>query len=313
MLHNEFETINERRHLHMNNEVFIGAIEAGGSKIVCTVGRDWKEICDSEKYIVPTTTPDETITRVLDWFEIRNREHTINAFGVATFGPVDFATKSIGMTTPKKAWRGFSWQNSIDERFPALPIGYDTDTNAAGIAEWRWGIAKDRRVVVYVTVGTGIGGGLIIDGAPVHGLLHPEFGHMFVPRQDGDEFVGTCPAHGHCLEGLASGFAVNRRRQQNDSMNRWTISQWDLESEYLSLAMANVISVASPEIIILGGGIMNVERLLQKVRGRTKELLSGYIAKEELGRRINEYLVSPALGASSGVVGAFALGFDAIH
>lgn len=297
----------------MDNEGFIGAIEAGGSKIVCAVGRDWKEICESEKYIVPTTTPEETITRVLDWFEIRNREHAIRAFGVATFGPVDFATRSIAMTTPKKAWCGFSWQNSIDERFPMIPIGFDTDTNAAGIAEWRWGIAKDRRVVVYVTVGTGIGGGLIIDGAPVHGLLHPEFGHMFVPRQDGDEFAGTCPAHGHCLEGLASGFAVNRRRQHNDSMKRETISQWNLESEYLSLAMANVISVASPEIIILGGGIMNVEGLLGMVRSRTKELLSGYIAKEELGRRISEYLVSPGLGASSGVVGAFALGSDAIH
>ncbi|HEV3268617.1 MAG TPA: ROK family protein [Acidimicrobiales bacterium] len=289
----------------------IGAIEAGGTKIVCSVGRDWQEIRDSEKHVVATTTPGETVSRVLDWFSLQQEVESLDSFGVASFGPVEFATKSIATTTPKVAWRGFNWRNALSERFGDLPLGFDTDTNAAGVAEWRWGNAQARGVAVYVTVGTGIGGGLIVNGAPVHGLLHPEFGHMYVPRQKGDDFAGTCPVHGDCLEGLASGPAVNHRWGRSDVHFPPNHPAWELESDYLSYAMANIITITSPEVIILGGGVMAVEGLLDNVREKTVQRLGGYLAKDELGRRIGGYIVAPGLGEASGVVGAYAFGLDA--
>jgi fructokinase len=286
----------------------IGAIEAGGTKIVCSVGRGWQEIRDGEHFVVKTKSPRETVATVLDWFAMRHREEPLTAFGVASFGPISYATKSVGVTTPKTAWRGFSWQNAIENRFGELPIGFDTDTNAAVLAEWRWGAAKGRNVGVYVTVGTGIGGGLLVNGSPVHGLLHPELGHMFVPRQPGDDFAGVCPVHGDCLEGLASGPAVAQRWGRASAKLYPNHPAWELESDYLSLAMANVITVVSPEVIVLGGGVMAVDGLLEKVRDKTVRRLADYISKDELGSRIGDYLVVPGLGQSSGVIGAYALG-----
>jgi fructokinase len=290
----------------------IGAIEAGGSKIVCSVGSDWREIYRSEKFVVTTKSPIETMAQILDWFELQNLRSPLSAIGIASFGPIDLEKKIIAMSTPKKNWRGLSWQNSIHERFGPIPIGFDTDTNAAAIAEWRWGKALCRDVAVYVTVGTGIGGGVVIDGAQLHGLFHPEFGHMFIPRQDGDAFLGICPAHGSCLEGLASGPAINQRWRRTGEQFPADHMAWELESDYLSFAIANVIAVVSPEVIIMGGGVMAVEGLIEKVRIKTQRLLAGYISKLQLRDGMENYLVPPSLGASAGVVGAFALGLDAL-
>ena len=219
--------------MSISEKTRIGAIEAGGTKIVCSVGSNWKEVRDSEKLVVTTRSPHETVPEVLDWFVLRHQEHPLEAIGVASFGPIDISNQMIGVTTPKTAWRGFSWHNAIRDRFGQLPIGFDTDTNAAIIAEWRWGSAIGRNVAIYVTVGTGIGGGLLVEGAPVHGLLHPEIGHMFVPRQEGDEFAGTCPSHGDCLEGLASGPAVSKRWNRPSASLSPNHPAWELESEYL--------------------------------------------------------------------------------
>lgn len=286
----------------------IGAIEAGGTKMICAVGRSWREVRDAEKFVVPTTTPDETMATVMDWFAAQHESTPLAAIGVASFGPIDFATNSIAPSTPKVAWRGVSWRDAITARLDSIAIGFDTDTNAAGLAEWSWGAAQRRRVAVYVTIGTGIGGGLIVDGEPLHGLLHPEFGHMFVPRQRGDEFPGTCPTHGDCLEGLACGLAINRRWNRTGDQFAPGHAAWELESDYLALAMVNIIMIASPEVIILGGGVMTVDGLLDKVRVKTRDLVAGYIAKDELTSKIEAYVVSPGLGSSSGVVGAYALG-----
>lgn len=291
----------------------VGAIEAGGTKIICSVGRDWKEIRDGPKFVIPTKSPRETMSKILDWFELCGREQRLGAFGVASFGPIDFATMTIASTTPKVAWRGASWRKAIEATFGHLPIGFDTDTNASALAEWRWGAAVGRSVVVYVTVGTGIGGGLLVEGSPVHGLLHPEFGHMFVPRQAGDRFAGTCPVHGDCLEGLASGPAVAKRWNRPSARLPSSHRAWELESEYLALAMVNIITTISPEVIVLGGGVMSVAGLLDKVRVKTVRLLAGYIPKDELGARIEDYLVVPGLGGASGVIGAFSLGLTALH
>ena len=286
----------------------IGAIEAGGTKMICAVGSSWREVRDAEKFVVPTTTPDETMAKVMDWFVTQHRSTPLAAIGVASFGPIDFSTDSIARATPKEAWRGVSWRDAIRAHLDDIAIGFDTDTNAAGLAEWCWGAAAHCRVAVYVTVGTGIGGGLIIGGEPVHGLLHPEFGHMFVPRQRDDQFEGTCPTHGDCLEGLACGLAIKERWSGSDPPFPPEHAAWELESDYLALAMVNIIMIASPQIIVLGGGVMAVEGLLGKVRMKTRDLIGGYIAKDELTSDIDSYLVRPGLNTSSGVVGAFALG-----
>jgi fructokinase len=294
------------------NQLRIGAIEAGGTKIVCSVGRDWDQIRDADKFVVATTSPRETAAKVLDWFIARHEEEALSALGVASFGPIDFASMSIGLTTPKESWRGFNWRNAIEERLGPLPIGFDTDTDAAALAEWRWGAGVGREVVVYVTVGTGIGGGLVVGGTPVHGLLHTEMGHMFVPRQEGDDFSGTCPAHGDCLEGLACGLAVQQRWDRSGDGLAPDHPAWELESDYLSLAMVNLITTVSPNVIVLGGGVMAVEGLLEKVREKTVRRLNGYIAKDEVEDRVGDYLVPPGLGQASGVVGAYALGLSAL-
>jgi fructokinase len=294
----------------MNSGDVIGAIEAGGTKMVCAVGRSWQEVRDAEKHVVPTTTPRETSQRVMEWFSDRHREDPIQAIGVASFGPIDFSSTSISMSTPKVAWRGFSWRQAVRDTLGDIAIGYDTDTNAAGLAEWRWGAAQGKRVAVYVTVGTGIGGGVIVDGTPIHGLLHPEFGHMVVQHLSSDPFPGNCPSHGDCLEGLACGPAIDERWGHSGAPLSPDHPAWELESDYLAMAMVNVVTITSAEVIVLSGGIMATEGLLAKVRAKTKERLAGYIDKDELGPRISDYLVAPRLGGASGVVGAFALGLQ---
>lgn len=292
----------------LERKPLIGAIEAGGTKVVCALGRSWLEIRAAEKFVVPTTSPDVTTSSVMNWFEAQSSNIPLAAIGIATFGPIDFSTGIVTSTTPKTAWRGLNWSEVVTQRLPRTAVGIDTDTNAAGFAEWRWGAARHRRVAAYVTVGTGVGGALIVDGKPLHGLMHPEFGHMLIPRRRGDLFVGTCPTHGDCLEGLASGVAVEGRWNSSGSQLAPDHGAWDLESDYLALALVNLIMIASPEIIVLGGGVMTKDGLLESVRRKTCELAAGYIDKIELTSGGGTYIVAPTLGPAAGVVGAFALG-----
>lgn len=290
----------------------IGAIEVGGSKVVCSVGRTAQEIRDGAPFVVPTTSPDETLGRVAAWLRARDAETPLAAIGVASFGPLDLARDRITTTTPKVAWRGVDWRRAMAHAVPGAAFGLDTDTNAAGLAEWRWGAARGHEVAAYLTVGTGIGGAVVVAGRPLHGLGHPEVGHMVVPRQPGDDFAGTCPHHGNCLEGLAGGPAVARRWNQSPPPFAPDHPAWALESEYLSIAVVNLVVIAAPEIIVLGGGIMSVEGLLERVRLRTRDRLAGYLDHDELDSGIDRYLVRPGLGDSAGVVGAFALGEAAL-
>jgi fructokinase len=289
----------------------IGAIEAGGTKTVCALGSTFEEIRDAEKLTVPSASPKETMARIFDWFDEQREGAPLDAIGVATFGPVDLAVGRISPTTPKIAWRGFSWRGAIAERYGDVALALDTDVNAAGIAEWRWGASRGREVSVYITVGTGIGGALVVSGQPVHGLEHPEFGHMFVPRVAGDDFSGVCLSHGDCLEGLASGVAIEERWGIEGSQIPNTHAAWELESDYLALAVANVIAIASPQSVVLGGGVMSAEGLIEKVRRKTRERLGDYFVSRELHEGIGAFLVAPASGSSAGVLGAFALGLDA--
>lgn len=291
----------------------IGAIEAGGTKVVLAVGRAWRDVRDAQPYVIATTTPRETLDRVTAWLRQRDAETPLGAIGVASFGPVDLTRSTITNTTPKIPWRGVSWSEVIEREFGALPMGIDTDTGAAALAEFRFGAGRGKDVVVYLTIGTGIGGGLVVGGRVVHGLLHPELGHMVVARRAGDDFAGSCPLHGDCLEGLASGVAVSQRwRHEGGSPLAPTHVAWELESEYLADAVRNVVTITAAQVVILGGGIMSVPGLLGRIREKVRDSLNGYLAVAQLTNEIDAYIVAPGLGASAGVVGAFTLGADAL-
>ncbi len=295
------------------SEPLLGAIEAGGTKVVCAVGSTWREVYESDKFVVATTTPDETIDQILDFFDGRCAGAALASVGVASFGPIDVATSRLSASTPKVAWRGVDWARALTVRYPETPVALDTDVNAAGLAEWRWGASQNREVSVYWTVGTGIGGALVVNGEPLHGLSHPEFGHMFIPRAPKDEFAGVCLAHGDCLEGLASGVAIERRWGAPGAALPSDHPAWDLEADYLASATANVIAVCSPQSIVFGGGVMANAGLLDRVRAATRARLAGYFTSREFNEGIDDLIVAPALGPHAGVVGAFALAEGALR
>jgi fructokinase len=185
-----------------------------------------------------------------------------------------------------------------------VPVGFDTDVNGAALAEQRWGAARDAVSAVYLTVGTGIGGGAVVAGRPLHGLVHPEMGHMLMARRDDDLFEGTCPYHGACFEGLAAGPAVAARWGAPGETLPPGHPAWELEAHYLAQGIANVVCVLSPERIVLGGGVMRTEGLIERVRAKVPRLLAGYIVSSALDAGIDRYIVPPALGDRSGVLGA---------
>jgi fructokinase len=192
------------------------------------------------------------------------------------------------------------------------PVGFDTDVNAAALAELHWGAARGTGNIVYLTIGTGIGGGVLIDGAPLHGLMHPEIGHIHPRRHPLDTaFAGICPFHGDCLEGLASGPAIVARTGSDLQALDPSHMQWELEADYLGQLCAQLVLTVSPQRIIMGGGVMSQERLFPLVRARTLHWLGGYIDRSELLSDIDRYIVPPGLGARAGVMGALRLAMAA--
>jgi fructokinase len=282
-----------------------GGIEAGGTKWVCAVGVAPGDI--RETVTIPTTAPDETIGLAAAFFA---QHDGIAAIGVGCFGPLDLRPSSPTWghitTTPKAGWSGTDVAGMLGSAL-GLPIAIDTDVNAAALAEHRWGSAVGLGTFCYITVGTGIGGGAVVDGRLVHGLLHPEFGHMRVPHDRAvDPFDGVCPYHGDCLEGLASGTAIDKRwgPRAQDAQDE---AVWQLEAGYLALGIANVTCVLSPERVVLGGGVIKQPTLLPLVRARVGELLAGYFNAPELSGDLAGYIVAPALGDRAGVLGALEL------
>lgn len=274
-----------------------GGIEAGGSKFVCAIGSGPDDLDSVE---IPTTTPEETVGRVIEFFSLRGRVETV---GIGSFGPIDpdpqSATFGYIMSTPKMAWRDFNLAGAIRESLH-VKVAFDTDVNAAALGEFRWGAAQGLHTFLYLTVGTGVGGGGMLDGRLLHGRRHPEMGHIRIPHdRERDPFPGNCPYHGDCLEGLAAAPAIEARWRQspNDLPNGHPA--WDLEAHYLALGIANLSLVLSPQRIILGGGIMRRNELYPMVRAKVSGLLKGYIEAPEI--------VPPGLGARAGVLGAIAL------
>ncbi|WP_342044847.1 ROK family protein [Bacillus sp. OTU530] len=285
--------------------MLFGAIEAGGTKFVCGIGSEHGEIL--EKITIPTTTPDETMERVIGYFKGKH----LDAIGIGSFGPVDLhkssSTYGYITSTPKPYWSQFNFLGEIQKEFP-VPIGFDTDVNAAALGEMEWGAAKDVDSCMYMTVGTGIGVGAVVNGELLHGLTHPEMGHIFIKRHEEDSFGGSCPYHKDCLEGMASGPAIEKRWGKKGLELAGVTKVWELEAYYLAQAVANYILIISPKKIILGGGVMKQQHLISMVRDRVAGLLNGYLQHESItSGQIKDYIVSPGLGENAGLCGALAL------
>jgi fructokinase len=283
-----------------------GGIEAGGSKWECAVGTGPDDLRAAET--IPTTTPGETIGRTVAFFE---REGPVDAIGIGSFGPIDRRLSSPTWghitTTPKPGWANTDVGQEIRRRL-SVPVAFDTDVNAAAVGEHRWGAARGVETFCYITVGTGVGGGAMVDGKLLHGLVHPEFGHMRVPHdQDADPFAGVCRYHGDCLEGLASGRAIEARWGRPPAELRGDEAVWELQAGYLALGLTCVICVLSPERIVIGGGVMKQPVLLSLVQRRVAGLMNGYLGTRALGDEIDGYITLPALGSRAGVLGAIAL------
>lgn len=275
-----------------------GGIETGGTKWECAIGTGPDDLRATAT--IPTTTPEETIGRVVAFFE---REGPVAAIGIGSFGPVDrnpgSATWGHITSTPKPGWAYTDVGGEIVRRL-SVPVAFDTDVNAAALAEHRWGAAQELDTFCYVTVGTGIGGGGMAGGRLLHGLLHPEFGHMRIPHdRESDPFEGVCPYHGDCWEGLASGRAIEARWGRPAAELDAYEAVWMLQAHYLALGLVSVICVLSPERILLGGGVMRRPGLLPLVHREVEGLMNGY--------QETATIMLPALAPRSGVLGAIAL------
>ena len=287
----------------------VGGVEAGGTKFVCAVGTGPDDV--RAEAAIATTTPETTIAAVGAFFAAHARRAPLAALGVASFGPVDLVATSPAFgfitTTPKAGWAWTDLAGPL-RRALGVRVAFDTDVNGAALAEHRWGSARGLQTFVYVTVGTGIGGGAVVNGRLLHGLVHPEMGHLRVPHDlAADPFRGVCPYHGDCLEGLASGPAMQARWNAPPDTLPPDHPAWDLEASYLALGLAALVGVLSPQRIVVGGGVARQPGLLPRVRARLMELLAGYVPSAAIAPDVDGYVVPPALGERAGVLGAIAL------
>lgn len=300
----------------IDKPALLGGIEAGGTKFVCAVGTSQGHLLQETTF--PTTHPHETLAQVVAFFTRQAQLlGPLAGLGIASFGPLDPApgspTYGYITTTPKPGWANFDFLGTLRKSLP-VPMIFDTDVNGAAYGELRWGAGQDFDTFIYITIGTGIGAGAIINRSLLHGLLHPDMGHIRIPHDwESDPFPGTCPYHGDCLEGLAAGPALEQRwgvRAENLPDDH---PAWELEGRYLALALANFICTLSPQRIILGGGVMHTARLFPIIRHQVQDLLNGYVNSPAILQEIDRYIVAPALGSHSGVLGAIALADSMLH
>jgi len=270
----------------------LGAIEAGGTKFVCGVGTGPDDLISAT---IPTLSPEITLTAVAEFFM---RHGPVEALGIGSFGPIDRAKGQIA-NTPKEAWRNCPIVGKLGSRLQ-VPIAFDTDVNAAALAESRWGAGRGLQDFVYLTVGTGIGGGAIVNGNLVHGLMHPEMGHLMIPHDRArDPFPGCCPYHGDCLEGLGSGPALLARWGAPPETLPADHPAWELESHYLAQGLAALALTLSPQRFVIGGGVMRQQSLLARIQTELERIAAGYV-------RVGD-ITPPELGERAGVLGALVL------
>jgi fructokinase len=283
----------------------IGGIEAGGTKIICGIGNEQGHI--EKKISFPTESPEIVFEKIYRFFA----NEQIDALGVGTFGPIDVdresSTYGYITSTPKPGWKNVDVLGKLREHIN-VPIGFDTDVNGAALAEAMWGSAKGLKSCVYYTVGTGVGVGVYVEGNLVHGMLHPEAGHIPVRRHPQDHYEGTCPYHKDCLEGVAAGPAIERRYGIKGHELAPDHEAWQLEAYYLGQALVSTILLLSPQRIILGGGVMHQEQLFPLIREQVVTNLNGYVQHELILEHIDQYIIAPGLGDNAGLCGALALG-----
>jgi fructokinase len=283
-----------------------GGIEAGGTKFVCAVGEAPQTIHASTW--IPTTTPTETLKQVIAFFQ----PYALGRLGLAAFGPIDLdrASPTFGciLSTPKLTWQRCPIVDILHTAL-GVPVIVDTDVNAAAFAEFAYGAGQGCDPLVYLTVGTGIGGGVVIHGRPLHGLLHPEMGHILLARAQGDMRPSGCPFHADCLEGLASGHAIQVRFGAPENLSS-EHEAWVLEAAYLGQALAIITTILSPQRIIIGGGVMHQPHLLRRICEACAQALQGYVPPLKTPRDFEAYIVPPALGDWAGVIGALCLAQD---
>ncbi|MBN1563633.1 MAG: ROK family protein [Anaerolineae bacterium] len=294
---------------------FYGGIEGGGTKFVCAVADDQGTILVRERF--PTEDPASTIQRAIDFFTRYQTEQniTLAGIGIASFGPVDLnpASEHYGYitTTPKPGWQFADFAGRVQRAFPDIPVGFDTDVNGAALGEQRWGAAQAWDAFIYITVGTGIGGGAMVNGKPIHGLIHPEMGHILLPMRADDPLDrGVCPFHPNCLEGLAAGPAIAARWNAPGETLPADHPAWDLEAYYLAHAIEAMMCVLSPQGIILGGSVMHQQQLFPMVRQKVVDLLNDYLKHDRL-KTFEDVIVPPGLGDNAGVMGAIVLAMNA--
>jgi fructokinase len=286
-----------------------GGIEAGGTKFNCAIADDDAQILVETSF--PTTSPKETIEKATVFLLEQHQRTPLSAVGIGSFGPVDLdpssATYGHITTTPKPGWENTDFYSKIKNSL-RIPVGFDTDVNAAALGEFNLGAGKGLDSIVYLTIGTGIGGGVVIRGEPIHGLIHPEMGHILLRRDpDKDPFPGVCPYHGDCLEGLASGPALLARwGQPGDSLPREHLG-WELEADYIAQGLSAITMILSPQRIILGGGVMHQLHLFPRIHRNLKHYLNGYLSTPVILDNIDKYVVPPRLGDRAGIIGAIVL------
>nr|WP_304971131.1 ROK family protein [uncultured Acetatifactor sp.] len=290
--------------------MLIGGIEAGGTKMVCAVGDENGVIKDRASF--PTRQPEETFKDMIAYY----RNWDIQALGIGCFGPIDLNKQSETYgyitKTPKPGWGNCDIVGAFKKAL-GVPVGFDTDVNGAVLGEVTWGSAKGLDSAIYITIGTGVGVGVYVNGGLLHGLVHPEGGHVLLMKHPKDTYEGKCPFHETCVEGMASGPAIEARwgKKAIELADREEV--WEMEAYYIAQAVTDYILSYSPQKIILWGGVMHQEKLFWMVRKEVQRLLNGYVAHEMITTdKINDYIVPPALGEDPGIMGAVKLGLDAL-
>ncbi|MFC5404476.1 ROK family protein [Cohnella soli] len=290
--------------------MLIGAIEAGGTKFVCGIGNENGEVLDRVSF--PTEQPETTLARVIEYF----KDKSIEALGVGSFGPIDIdrtsPTYGSVTTTPKPGWANYPVLPELRKAL-SVPIGWDTDVNAAALGEATWGAARGLDSCMYYTIGTGVGVGVFAEGKLVHGMVHPEGGHVLTRRHPEDTYAGKCPYHGDCLEGMAAGPAIEARWGVKGHELAADHPAWEMEAFYIGQALASAVLLLSPKRIILGGGVMHQMQLFPLVREQVRRNLKGYVVAASLEAGIDEYIVPPGLGDNAGLCGSLALGLQALR
>ncbi|PFJ16896.1 fructokinase [Bacillus cereus] len=278
----------------------LGGIEAGGTKFICGIGDETGNIL--ERINFPTTTPEETMKQALSFFKSKK----LDAIGIGSFGPVDLdktsPTYGYITSTPKQHWNNYNILGELKKHL-SIPIAFDTDVNAAALGEMEWGAAQDVDSCIYITVGTGIGVGAIVEGKLLHGMSHPEMGHILVRTHPEDSFEGNCPFHQHCLEGMAAGPAIEKRWGKRAAELEHEEKVWRMEAFYLAQALMNYILTLSPKKIIMGGGVMKQRQLFPLIYEQLHELLNNYVKLKHL----DQYIIAPGLEDNAGLCGALAL------